>query len=84
MLKAVLWLLVSRYSNNVYVAYSNTAVSEVHTNGCTQSARLQRAYIEKSESNPKKQFLVFVDSDGEVEGDCEILFTKALKHGTTR
>lgn len=72
MLKAILWLLVSRQSANTYVVYGEKPGESkpIHTVNCTQSARLQRAYIETSSRG--KKFLVFVDANSEIEGDCEI------------
>lgn len=72
MLKAILWLLVSRQSANTYAVYGERPDGEtkpIHTVDCTQSARLQRAYITRWHG---KQFLVFVDSNGEIEGECEV------------
>lgn len=72
MIKSLLFklLLVSRSAPNVYTVHGYGTLT---TAGCTQTAHLMDAKVVRDPLHrPRRYWLVFIDRNGEEEGECEV------------
>lgn len=68
MLKIIATLLLSRSSADHY--FDHASQTTLVTRGCTQTAHLMAARLEVDRTG--RRWIVFVDSNGEEEGECEV------------